>query len=600
MRLTNVAHLRLPFGRLLGYDVSTGALGRPLPVSFDQRRHVGAGDRAGSWMALSFRLSDPVDPDDLAAAWLAVVARHGALRTVFTPSPDPGGSPALHEVEVGPGGWTEHPIAPGQAVNEALRDVLDATCRPYADIDHRPSHRLCVLETADGPTVVVAADHAHVDLWSMLVVARDLLSALAQVRTGARPELTPVPAFAEHTRSLEQRQRAPEDVRRRWAEVLAASGEVMPRFPLPLGAVGAPQRERVEVRDVLDVDDSAAFSAEAREQGVSTLALVIAAMTAVTREQAGAPLRAVFPVHSRYDATWHDSVGWFITNAVLESSDPDPRASAAAVKEAIRLGSWPLEDVLAPWGGMPEAPGMFAISWLDLRRLPVRVDATGLEAQYVGATVLTDGVMLWFVLDESGLHLRCRYPDTVEARASVGGWLDALVARLRAEARASVGGRLRLPGPEGERVYRVQRARRGDVPALVGLLGDDEIGRTRESAELVRYEAAFDAVARDDAHYLAAVRDEADRIVGTMQLTILPGLSRGGTTRLQIEGVRVAASERGTGLGSAMIGWAHDHGRARGATLAQLTSDHARERAIAFYTRLGYVDSHAGLKRPLP
>ncbi|WP_028659910.1 GNAT family N-acetyltransferase [Nocardioides insulae] len=597
MRLTNVVHLRLPFGRLFGYDVSTGALGSELPVSFDQARHVGAGDRPGSWMALSFRLSDPVELDDLAAAWLAVVGRHGTLRSVFSRATD--GEVQLHEVEVAPGDWVEHPIAPGQAVNEALRDVLDASCRPYAAPDRRPSHRLCVLQTADGPTVVVAADHAHVDMWSMLVVARDLLTALAHVRAGREPDLPPVPAFAAHTRSLAQRPQAPPEVRRRWAEVLTASGEVMPRFPLPLGAVEAPQRERVEVRDVLDVDDSAAFAAEAREQGVSTLALVVAAMTGVTRDLAGVALRAVFPVHSRYDATWHDSVGWFITNAVLESADPDPRASAAAVKEAVRLGSWPLEDVLAPWGGMPEAPGMFAISWLDLRRLPVRVDATGLEAQYVGAAVLTDGVMLWFVLDESGLHLRCRYPDTSEARRHVGGWLDALVARLRAEARASIGGRLSLGMSDGEQVYRVQRARRTDVAALVDLLGDDELGRTREGAELVHYEAAFDAVARDDAHYLAVVRDQADRIVGTMQLTIIPGLSRGGTTRLQIEGVRVATGERGRGLGTAMIEWAHDHGRARGATLAQLTTDNARERAHAFYARLGYGNSHVGLKRLL-
>jgi len=588
MRLTNVAHLRLPFGRLLGYDVSVGAVGRALPVSFDQRRHVGAGDRPGSWMALSFKLPAPVPTLYLADAWLAVIERHGTLRSVFSPGPD--GEPQLNEVEIRPGAWVEHAIAPGQAVNDALRTVLDRACSPYG----RPSHRLCVLETAVGPTVVVAADHSHVDMWSMLVIARDLLAALAAVRAGKPPELSPVPAFAEHTRALRDRPAAPEEVRRRWAEVLASSGGVMPRFPLPLGAATL-HEERVEVRDVLDVDDSAAFSAQAREDGVSTLALVVGAMTEVTRELAGTPLRAVFPVHSRYDATWHDSVGWFITNSVLESADPDPRASAEAVKEAVGMGSWPLADILAPWGGMPEAPGMFAISWLDLRRLPVRVDATGLEAHYVGATIRTDGVMLWFILDEAGLHLRCRYPDTPEARRHVGTWLDTLIARLRARARASVGGLLRL----GERTYRVQRAARGDVPALVALLSDDEIGRTREISEIARYEEAYDAVTRDDSHYLAVVRDEHDRIVGTMQLTIIPGLSRGGTTRLQIEGVRVAASERSRGIGTAMLEWAHTHGRHRGATLAQITTDRVRERAHAFYARLGYANDHVGLKRAL-
>ncbi|QSE91957.1 GNAT family N-acetyltransferase [Rhodococcus pseudokoreensis] len=588
MRLTNVAHLRLPFGRLLGYDVTVGRPGRPLPVSFDQRRHVGAGDRAGSWMALSFTLSAPVPSDALAAAWLAVIARHGTLRSIFSPGED--GEPRLHEVEIFPGDWVEHPIAPGQAVNDALRDVLDHACPPYS----RPSHRLCVLETAAGPTVVVAADHSHVDMWSMLVIARDLLTALAAVQDGRAPSLPPAPAFAEHTRALRDRPSAPAEVHHRWAEVLAASGDVMPRFPLSLGAATL-QHERVEVRDVLDVDDSAAFSAQARDDGVSTLALVVAAMTDVTRELAGTPLRAVFPVHSRYDATWNDSVGWFITNSVLESTDPDPRASAEAVKEAVRMGSWPLEDVLRPWGGMPEAPGMFAISWLDLRRLPVRVDATGLEAQYVGATIRTDGVMLWFILDEAGLHLRCRYPDTPEARQHVGTWLDTLVAHLQSRARESVGGRLRLD----DRVYRVQRAGRADVPALVALLSDDEIGRTREGAEMARYEEAYDAIARDSAHYLAVVRAEDDRIIGTMQLTIIPGLSRGGTARLQIEGVRVAASERSHGVGTAMLEWAHDHGRHRGATLVQVTTDRARERAQAFYARLGYDSSHVGFKRAL-
>ena len=168
-------------------------------------------------------------------------------------------------------------------------------------------------------------------------------------------------------------------------------------------------------------------------------------------------------------------MGWFITNSVLESPDPEPAACAAAVKEAVRLGSWPLAEVFVPWGGMPEAPGMFAVSWLDLRRLPVRVDAAGLDAQYVGASIRSDGVMLWFIIDETGLHLRCRYPDTDEARRHVGGWLDALALDLRARAAESVGGVLEL----GERRYRVRRAVRTDVASIVALLADDGIEVTQ-------------------------------------------------------------------------------------------------------------------------
>jgi GNAT superfamily N-acetyltransferase len=203
--------------------------------------------------------------------------------------------------------------------------------------------------------------------------------------------------------------------------------------------------------------------------------------------------------------------------------------------------------------------------------------------------------MLWFILDERGLHLRCRYPDTAEARTHVGTWLDQLVARLRRTAHSSAGGRLSV----GDRRYRVERATRADVPAVVALLADDEIGKAREGAEDARYEAAFDVVARDTSQYLAVVRDESDRVVATMQLTIIPGLVRAGTTRLQIEGVRVSAADRSHGLGAAMLEWAHEHGRARGASLAQVTTDEARERARNFYERLGYEPSHVGLKRRL-
>ncbi|WP_253272738.1 GNAT family N-acetyltransferase [Arsenicicoccus sp. oral taxon 190] len=98
------------------------------------------------------------------------------------------------------------------------------------------------------------------------------------------------------------------------------------------------------------------------------------------------------------------------------------------------------------------------------------------------------------------------------------------------------------------------------------------------------------------------VRDEADpheQVVGTMQLTILPGLSRSATTRLQVEAVRVADRARGSGLGAAMLAWAHQWGRERGASLSQLTTDLTRQEAHRFYDRLGYAASHAGLKLDL-
>ncbi|SKB03858.1 GNAT family N-acetyltransferase [Aeromicrobium choanae] len=148
-------------------------------------------------------------------------------------------------------------------------------------------------------------------------------------------------------------------------------------------------------------------------------------------------------------------------------------------------------------------------------------------------------------------------------------------------------------------VFELARATEADVPAIVGLLTDDAIGAGRESADLAPYVEAFHEIDRDDAHLLLAARDEAGTVVATMQLTIIPGLSRGGTKRLLIEGVRVASSTRGSGLGTALFARAHAWGVERGATLAQLTSDKRRADAHHFYETLGYEASHEGFKLPL-
>lgn len=438
MRLTNVAQMALPPGRLRSLEVTAVDAGGPrLPVSFDQERHVGQGDRPASWMAVAVRLPVGTDVDTLDRAWALVCERHGTLRTVFSRSGT--GEVVLRRVELSSAGWVEHPVD-GRPTRDVLREVLDQTCRPFA----APSHRLVVVEPdADAddprPALVLASDHAHVDMWSLVVLVRDLVTLAGAGAGGAGPDPLPeVPAFVEHTAALLARPSPPGRVRRRWADVLEAEGGVMPLFPLSLGDVSVPRREVVVVRDVLDADGTARLAAVAEAAGVRMVALATSVLTRVTRELSGAPLRAVFPVHSRFEDRWHDAVGWFITNAVLESFDPDPRACRDAVREALELGSWPLGAVLAPWGGMPQAPGMFAVSWLDTRRLPVRI-APATELQYVSASIRTDGVMIWFVVNDDGLHLRCRYPDTPKARANVGKWTEAVAEGLADLARTPTG-----------------------------------------------------------------------------------------------------------------------------------------------------------------
>lgn len=148
-------------------------------------------------------------------------------------------------------------------------------------------------------------------------------------------------------------------------------------------------------------------------------------------------------------------------------------------------------------------------------------------------------------------------------------------------------------------LYSVHRAVVDDVPRLVELLSDDPLGAARESATPAQYREAFLRVGADPQQCLLVVRDDDELIVGTAQLTFIPYLVRGGTTRLQIEAVRLASQVRGKGLGSALFEWIHQFGREKGAQLVQLTSDKTRTEAQRFYEQLGYAASHTGFKKTL-
>jgi GNAT superfamily N-acetyltransferase len=145
----------------------------------------------------------------------------------------------------------------------------------------------------------------------------------------------------------------------------------------------------------------------------------------------------------------------------------------------------------------------------------------------------------------------------------------------------------------------IRPAAADDVPVIVAMLADDPLGAQRESPDdPAPYLAAWERLAADpNQHLVVAVRE--DRVVGTLQLTVIPGLSRRGATRSIIEGVRIHADERGSGLGTQLIEWAVDESRRQNCQLVQLTSDVTRTDAHRFYERLGFTASHVGFKRQL-
>src|SRR3954453_6774455 len=146
----------------------------------------------------------------------------------------------------------------------------------------------------------------------------------------------------------------------------------------------------------------------------------------------------------------------------------------------------------------------------------------------------------------------------------------------------------------GGATYVVRRATRADVPAIVELIAADQIGATRDGGDLAPYERAFAAIDADPSQLLVVLTDPD--VVGTLQLTFIPGLARRGGLRAQIEAVRVREDLRGRGLGHALFAWAIDEARDRGCVLVQLTTDKRREDAHRFYGRLGFTATHEGFK----
>jgi GNAT superfamily N-acetyltransferase len=148
--------------------------------------------------------------------------------------------------------------------------------------------------------------------------------------------------------------------------------------------------------------------------------------------------------------------------------------------------------------------------------------------------------------------------------------------------------------------FAVRRALVDDVAAIIALIADDQIGQDRDGGDLAPYTEAFAVIDADPAQLLVVVADAPGAVVGTLQLTFIPGLARRGALRAQIEAVRISRHLRGQGIGGEMLAWAIQEARRRGCALVQLTSDKRRQEAHRLYSRLGFTASHDGFKLRLP
>jgi GNAT superfamily N-acetyltransferase len=148
---------------------------------------------------------------------------------------------------------------------------------------------------------------------------------------------------------------------------------------------------------------------------------------------------------------------------------------------------------------------------------------------------------------------------------------------------------------------RFRLAKRPDLPSIIRLLADDDLGSQRERYEdplPEGYDSAFEQIEQDPNHELI-VAERNGEVIGTLHLMFLPSLSYQGGLRAQIESVRVDKQFQSQGIGSAMMQWSIQRAKQRGAHIVQLTTHKTRADAHRFYERLGFQGTHLGMKLSL-
>lgn len=148
----------------------------------------------------------------------------------------------------------------------------------------------------------------------------------------------------------------------------------------------------------------------------------------------------------------------------------------------------------------------------------------------------------------------------------------------------------------------IREATARDLPRIVELLADDDLGRLREEYTLPLpqcYIDAFECIA-NDANNLILVACDGETVIGNLQITFTRYLSHKGSLRATLENVRVAQSRRDLGIGTILVNHAIALAESRGCSVVQLATDKTRTQAHRFYEKLGFHPTHEGMKLHLP
>ncbi|CAM3749891.1 condensation domain-containing protein [Kibdelosporangium persicum] len=316
-----------------------------IPVSYAQRRlwflDKLDGRSATYNLHVALRLSGRLDVPALRAALNDVVARHEALRTVFT------------EVD----GQPRQTVLSSFGVPLVTEAPGLAQAGDYEfDLSAELPIRAWLHSVADTESVLVIVIH-HIagDGWSMAPLRQDLFDAYAARTAGNPPEWTELPVqYADYTlwqRELLGAEDDPESLISRqfdyWREALdGIPDEIdLPR-DRPRPAVASHRGDRV--RFELDADLRHDVARLAAQTGTTVFMVMQAALAAlIHRAGGGTDIPIGTPVAGRTDEALDGLVGFFVNTLVLRtdvSGDPTFRDLLTRVRDTD-LAAYARQDV---------------------------------------------------------------------------------------------------------------------------------------------------------------------------------------------------------------------------------------------------------------
>ncbi|MBB4158248.1 condensation domain-containing protein [Streptomyces cinereoruber] len=400
-------------------------------------RTAAEGGRGPSWLATTFELPGPLDPDALRTAFLGWIDRHETLRSRLGLIIDGVGTPRTDRATLPPGqvdlAWDDFgTFTDSGTLRARIESVLDGDTDPLA----WPSFVFLTVEHGDSTTVCVGLDHLNADGYSVLLIAYEVVQLYRAAVEESDPGLTPVGSYLDFTgpeREAADRLHGEHHAVRGWREFVAEGSGRLPEFPAPV--TDGPERPATAQNGgldwLLDAPQARALDVVCKQKGGDLFSGILACLAMTARNRYGQErFRTLVPVHTRAQRRYLRSLGWYVGIAPVSLPVHAEDGFAQVMKEAgeaLRtarpLADAPL-DLLGESLGHPLEP-RFMVSYMDTRWVPGARRWSDWNARALRSRRFdAHEVYLWVVRSHEGVYLSFRFPDSELGRTVVPVYLE--------------------------------------------------------------------------------------------------------------------------------------------------------------------------------